>query len=419
MNTSVPVVVIYRGGHGVLALARSLGRLGIRTYLVAQQGTTSPILRSRYWTKTWFWDFSAPEKDTLEYLLDIVGEFDTRPLLLTFADWVAIFIEKHADALQDRYRFPRADAPVVRALADKWQMYLLAKQFGIPVPETAFPQSRDDVTAFLQSARFPVVIKDADAFLMNHSSKEIVHTPEDVIDRYDRAAACGPANLILQEYIPGDTECGWMCNAYFGQDSKCHGIFTAKKLRQVSSTGISSLAVCLPNPTVQEQTLRLMQSAGYQGACGVGYRYDARDGQYKIHDVNPRVSGVLRLFRASNGMDVARMCYLDLTGQPIPPSTVPDGRKWMLEDDVFSALAAARAGRLTFKQWLRSLRGVKETHWFALDDPAPGLAWFMENVLPRAASLIRRVRRGPRQSLGGNLYEGGGTTGSPTSSTIC
>jgi predicted ATP-grasp superfamily ATP-dependent carboligase len=198
----------------------------------------------------------------------------------------------------------------------------------------------------------------------------------------------------MQEYIPGDTECGWMCNGYFGKASECHGLFTANKIRQVSSTGLCSLAVCLPNPTVIEQTRRLMQGVGYQGACGVGYRYDSRDGQYKIHDVNPRISGVLRLFRASNGMDVARMCYLDLTGQPVPPSTVPAGRKWMLEEDFFSALAEKRAGKLTYKQWLDSLRGVRESHWFALDDPAPGIAWFRANVLPRVISRLQRLSRG-------------------------
>jgi predicted ATP-grasp superfamily ATP-dependent carboligase len=391
-NTTVPVVVVYRGGIGVLAMARSLGRLGIPVYLIAEKGTDSPVTQSRYWRRKWWCDFSVPPEQIVDFFLLIGRQFETKPILLTFADWVAILIEEHADELQQAFRFPRAQTPVIRRLADKWEMYLLAKQLGVPVPETARPQSRDDVLAFLQNARFPVVIKDADAYLIQQISKEIVHTPEDVLDRFDRAAARGTPNLILQEYIPGETQSGWMCNGYFGRESQCHAIFTANKIRQVNATGICSIAVVLPNPEVMEQTQRLMQGVGYQGACGVGYRYDVRDGKYKIHDINPRVSGVLRLFCASNGMDVARICYLDLTGQPIPPSTVPAGRKWMLEDDIFSAIQAARAGKLTFVGWLKSLWGVKETHWFAFDDPAPGAAWFAGTVWPVIVSSLRKLR---------------------------
>ncbi len=50
MDTRVPVVVIYRGGIGALAIARSLGRLGVPVYLVADTQAT-PLWHSRYWVK--------------------------------------------------------------------------------------------------------------------------------------------------------------------------------------------------------------------------------------------------------------------------------------------------------------------------------------------------------------------------------
>ena len=34
--------------------------------------------------------------------------------------------------------------------------------------------------------------------------------------------------------------------------------------------------------------------------------------------MNPRIGCTFRLFAATNGMDVARALYLDLTGQPVP-----------------------------------------------------------------------------------------------------
>jgi predicted ATP-grasp superfamily ATP-dependent carboligase len=100
-----------------------------------------------------------------------------------------------------------------------------------------------------------------------------------------------------------------------------------------------------------------MQAVGYEGLVGIGYRYDARVGLYKVLNVNPRVSGVFRLFEATNGMDVVRIGYLDVTGQAVAKSAFSVGRKRMLDDDFDSAFTYARRGELALKQWLASLEG--------------------------------------------------------------
>jgi predicted ATP-grasp superfamily ATP-dependent carboligase len=108
-----------------------------------------------------------------------------------------------------------------------------------------------------------------------------------------------------------------------------------------------------------------------------------------VLDINARVSGVFRLFVGTNDIDVVRACYLDLTGQQIPPTELQPGRKWMLEDDIRSAIAQVRSGRLTLRDWARSLRGLKELHWWAPDDPMPGLVWSRDRIR-RLASAARK-----------------------------
>jgi predicted ATP-grasp superfamily ATP-dependent carboligase len=180
-----------------------------------------------------------------------------------------------------------------------------------------------------------------------------------------------------------------MCNAYFGRDGECRAVFTGQKLRQLSSTGVASLAVCRANETVSEQTRAFMQGVGYRGCVGIGYRYDARDKLYKVLDVNARVSGVFRLFAGTNDVDVVRICYLDFTGQPAPGTALQPGRKWMLEEDVVVALRAMRRGTLGPIEWVRSLRGVRESQWFAHDDPMP----FVELVYGGIRSRLGSRRR--------------------------
>jgi D-aspartate ligase len=397
MDNRTPVLVIHRGGYGDVAIARTLGRLGVPVYLLAQEGIRTPVDSSRYWAEKYRWDFARPENESIGFILQagraIEAKHGVRPLLLTLVDWVSILIERHGDDLEEQFVFPRAARPVIRRLANKWEMHLLAREHGVPVPATISPNSRRDVEEFLEAAAFPMVLKPADPYLPRAPEKKIVESRHELMEDVDREMSDGPPNFVLQEHIPGDAESVWMCNGYFGPDPTRTVVLTGKKLRQVSSTGVASLAICLPNETVAAQTRSLMQGVGYRGCVGIGYRYDKRDGLYKLLDVNARVSAVFRLFRGTNDMDVVRVCYLDLTGQAFPETTLRAGRKWMLEDDVVAALTAIRHRRLTLAQWLRSIRGVQELHWFAADDPMPLLAWARSGIKRWVAARRRRRAR--------------------------
>ena len=383
--------MLYRGGAGALGVARTLGRLGVPVHLVVQTGMATPLTRSRYWGQVVPWDFGRPESDTVEFLKELPRTFATtdRPLLLTLADWAAIFIERHADALSGAYLFPRAPRPVIERLADKWGMARLALEVGIPTPRTILPSSHDEALDFARDVRFPLVLKPSDAFAPFVPEKQILESERELVSTLDEQAAIGPFNFVLQEYIPGGADSVWMCNAYFGRDGECRAVFTGQKLRQLSSTGVASLAVCRENRTVGEQTRAFMQSLGYRGCVGIGYRYDARDKLYKVLDVNARVSGVFRLFAGTNDVDVVRICYLDFTGQPAPATALQPGRKWMLEEDVVVALRAMRRGTLGPIEWVRSLHGVRESQWFAHDDPMP----FVELVYGAIRSHLGSRRR--------------------------
>ena len=125
-----------------------------------------------------------------------------------------------------------------------------------------------------------------------------------------------------------------------------------------------------------------MKAIGYRGILDIGYRYDARDGAYKVLDVNPRIGATFRLFVGTNGIDVARALYLDLTGQPVDARPAREGRKWIVEDlDTVSSYRYMREGSLTVAGWLASLRGIDEAAFLSWRDPLPFFAMLM-NRLP-------------------------------------
>jgi D-aspartate ligase len=401
IDTSVPVAVIDRDGYEGVSIARSLGRMGVPMYLVGQEGISTPGWSSRYWAEKVRWNFSLPEEDSVAFLLDfglrIRAKHGARPILLTQKDWLAIFVERNSRILQEQFLFPQPARPIIRSLLNKWQMHLLAEEHGIPTAATACPASPDDALDFLASAGLPIVMKGADRYVEDQTSTTIIHSRQGLMDELGRReAAGGPLNVVLQEYIPGDVDTVWMCNGYFPPTPGQAVIFTGKKLRQLSVSGIASLAICLPNETVATQTQRFMEAVGYRGCVGIGYRYDRRDGLYKVLDVNPRVSGVFRLFVGTNDMDVVRACYLGLTGQQLPKTALQPGRKWMLEDHYFFAeRTGLRIDHLRIAEWIRSVRGVRESHWFAADDPVPMVMWLRKWVRWRASDVVKRMRTMP------------------------
>jgi D-aspartate ligase len=401
----IPVVVL-KLHHGSLGIARSLGRLGIPVHgLVATPG--HPASQSRYWRALWTWDVeAAPAAASVDYLLTLARRLGGTAVLIPVSDRTAEFTAAHAPALREHFLFPEVSRQLVGSLTSKKEMHFLAGKLGIPAPKTSFPQSRHDVAAVLDRASFPVVLKGIDGMALKARTgvaMVIVRSSSELLHWYERLEDPDHPSLMLQEYIPGGEDSVWMFNGYFNAASECLLGITGRKIRQSPIyTGATSLGVCLPNEEIDRTTRRFMKAVGYRGILDIGYRYDARDGRYKVLDVNPRIGSSFRLFVGANGLDVARALYLDLTGRPVPATSPVEGRKWIVEDqDIESSYKYWRAGKLGLAAWLTSFRGIGEGAWFARDDLRPFWAMWRRLLGGIIRARITRLRNAAGLGTGG------------------
>ncbi len=403
-DTSTPVVILRAVAHGPLGILRSLGRLGVPVYVV-EADPSAPAYFSRYCRGKFSLDLeSMPPAEAVAGLLDFARKIGRRAILIPTSDEAAIFVADNADALGDSFLFQQRSSELVRTLCSKKEMYFLAKRCRVPTPEVVFPQSRTDVLEFVERAAFPVVLKGIDGLrLLKQTGKRmfIVPTGDELLQKYDQIDVAETPNLMLQEYIPGGDDTVWMFNGYFDQSSECLVGFTGKKIRQCPvHRGVTSLGICLKNETVDKTTKEFMKAIGYQGILDIGYRYDARDGRYKVLDVNPRIGATFRLFVSDNGMDVARALYLHLTGQPVIPGMACEGRKWIVEDlDAVSCIRYGREGELKFGEWAQSYGGIQETAYFASDDPMPLLPMLINDCKDAVGRISRGLRAGATRFL--------------------
>ncbi len=391
-DTSTPAVVLVGHHHVGIGIVRSLGRLGVPVYAI-DSDSFCPAFFSRYCRGKFIWDLhNSPVEDSIRYLAGVSRAIGRRALLIPTSDVGAMFVDEQAAQLGENYIFPRRDPALARSLCNKRDMYYLARKWNVPVPQTAFPNSRQDVLEYLAGARFPILLKPIYNLLpgVKPWRMMIVNSEAELLDRYDTIEDPATPNVMLQEYIPGGDEMTWTFNGYFESNGDCQVAFTGRKLRNFPPYfGQASLAVCANNEHVAKTTLSFMTSIGYRGPLDIGYRYDARDCTYKVNDINPRVGAMFRLFVGDNGMDVVRALYQDMTGQPVTPAGAPEGRRWLVEDvDLISSVRYWRDGKLTARQWINSFRGVRELAFLAADDP-----------LPLAGACLMDARRALRNVL--------------------
>jgi D-aspartate ligase len=413
VRTEVPVVVLKltsdRLPHGALGVARSLGRLGVRVYFATVEGQT-PALRSRYSSGQPV-RLDPARTSVLDSLKELVRRIGARPILLPIGDVAALFVEEHAAEIHALFLVPDQPSGLAHQLSDKGILHRLCETSGVPTPDARFPTSREAFLAQAAELGYPVVIKSMDTALLRarpHArSVAVARTADEAARLHDAGETIEPRNYMLQAYIPGNAESVWMFNGYFDRTGQCAFGMVGQKVRQFPpSTGTTSLGVTAENGEVAALATSFLQGLGYRGIVDIGFRYDRRDGRYKLLDVNPRIGSTFRLFVARNGLDVARALYLDLTGQEVPQTTTPVGRRWIVENqDLSTSLQLARRRELGLRGYLASLRGLREAAWFARDDPRPMLdmlgvhlgAFLPKRRLVGGREAARALRRAARR----------------------
>jgi D-aspartate ligase len=399
-STGTPVLTFPSRAHGPLGITRSLGRLGVPIYNADFDAFASSFFSAYSQGKFRLrCSYDAPLR-LAEALLACAQAIGQRCVLIPTNDDATLFVAEQAGSLRESFIFPERSPELVRSLCSKKSMYFLARKHQVPTPETSFPQCRRDVIEFLERATFPIMLKAIDGSRLSQRTGRkmfIVRTKSELLETYDRAEDPTAPNLMIQEYIPGGDDVIWMFNGYFDCDSECLLGFTGKKIRQCPiHTGATSLGICLKNEAVEQLTRRFMREIGYRGILDIGYRFDARDGLYKVLDINPRIGATFRLFVGERGMDVARALYYDLTGGAIQPDYAREGRKWIAEDlDFVSLVSYLQEQSITLKQWWTSSVGIEECAYLAADDLVP----ILPMCLSRVAELCRRIYSRFRQPL--------------------
>ena len=389
----VPVLILKTGHyalhHGGLGIARTLGMLNVPVFTVIED-RFAPAGLSKHLRGTFVWNTrDLPRSRLLEGLERIGRQLKLPTVLIPTDDVGAILIAEEALTLQQWFLFPKLRPDIPQSLVDKSQLHTLCKQLKVPCPQTITPGTSLEVHEFVETAAFPVVVKPSKPWLNPKIKPSIISSPRALLDLYRRSEGQVASNLLIQEYIRDGED--WLFNGYSDANSKCLAGFTGRKLRSYPPRfGAATLGRSVTNPVLLQQAEALVKAVSYAGIMDIDYRFDKRDGQYKVLDFNPRIGAQFRLFEDRERIDVARALYRDLTGQSVQRSPQIDGRVFVVEPhDCLTCIHGLLRRELSVRDWWRSFEGAREFAWFRWNDPVPFIMIFIRLAMATVAKAVR------------------------------
>ena len=273
------------------------------------------------------------------------------------------------------------------------------ERLALPRPHTVFP-ARGKLPARSELAGYFVKPRDSFAFQALFQVKgfrfQTAAEAEQVLSVCEERGV----EVILQELIPGPATAHYFLDDSVNRHGTLCALFARRRLRaQYGELSGSSCLVSI-EPGLMDQAAedlqRLLTAIGYRGIFSAEFKFDHRDGQFKMIEVNTRVWGDMGLAMRC-GVDVVQMAYRDALGEDVwPVSGYAVGQHWvsLLRDRVV-AMGQFRAGKLSWGAFARSWAGAEFDCW-SLADPMPAV-WEAGQRLRRRVKRIGQSNRLPNR----------------------
>ncbi|APG26929.1 hypothetical protein A7E78_03215 [Syntrophotalea acetylenivorans] len=371
-----------------LGVIRSLGRMGVPIVLFCyREGDMAH--HSRYVKEI----VQVPHPEKYEHqFIDIIVQQRARfggSFLIPCSDETLVAVSRHKERLEEHFVVACPDQEIVSRYIDKKNTYPLAESAGVPVPRTFVPTSVEDVESYAVGIEFPYLVKPSQGHLFYKRFKRKmipVKNREEMIAVY-RLAAENNLEVMLQEIIPGGDDAVVNYNAYTWQGQALTE-FTSRHIRNAPYLwGSPRVALSEWIPEVIEPGRKALQSVGFSGYACTEFKWDARDGLYKLMEINGRhnLSGLLSVHC---GINFAWLHYRHLMeGERPQAAAFKEGIYWAdITRDFCYSLMSFRQEKYPLSAYLRPYFKPHVHPIWDIKDPKP----FLQRLCFLAKQLIRR-----------------------------
>ena len=288
-------------------------------------------------------------------------------------------------ALEPYYKFACPTPELVAELDTKEFFYKACERHGLSYPRT-FGCTNENYKTVELPFPFPCIIKASNSVAywnckFPHKKKVFVAYNKEEFDAITAAiySSSYQDNLVLQEYIPGDDNCMRVLNCYSGLDHKVKLMALGRPLlEEQTPEGIGNYAAIMNvrDDELMEKMKAFLEDVGWEGFSNFDMKYDARDGKYKLFEMNPR-QGRSSFFVTASGYNLAKWLVEDVVEHKEQELTIADAHHlWMiapagilkkyLKDEALLAEARElmRQGKVSHQLFCKEDAGLKRRIWY-------------------------------------------------------
>lgn len=393
-SNATPAIVLGRGYTGLGAM-RSLAQARIPAWIACPAGDLAARSRSyRALPGTSPWDGTIDDS-AREQLQALPFE---QAVLIPCADDAALWTaDIPGSELSTRFHTSSSSRATLEILQDKDRFAAYLAGTDIPHPRTFAIVDRGDIAAVDFSQLDRVFLKPVDSQRYNREfgGKGVwVGDRAELDAQWSRLDALG-FQMVAQEYVPGGADDHYFVDGFRDRTGALAGIFCRRRLRiHPPDFGNSSYCSSIAPgdlSTAIDSLATLLAQLSYRGIFSAEFKRDARDGRFKLLEVNTRAWWYVE-FAARCGVNVCRMAWEDANGLPVGRT----GERYRigagcvnLHGDLQSVLLRRGPGTIPLSralgQWARAY-----FHVFRIRDPWPGLSLLWEGIRQRILKAVSR-----------------------------
>lgn len=380
-----------------LAVIRALASGGVPVVAVCQS-RAEPGLVSRHASRALVGPHPEDAEDAFVAFLHELAERYPGALLVPTTDESVTAVARHKPALQEHFAVACMDREVVDRFLDKWETARLAARLGVPAPATFIPESRADLEGRRGELAYPCVVKprDSHVFYRRFGKKmDKVATFAALVAAWEAADEAG-LRVLVQEFVSGPDSHGANYNAYV-VGGRVTVACTAQRLRSSPpQVGFPRAVASRSLPELAAPAARLLAGMGVDGFANVEFKKDARDGVYKLMEVNGRhnMSGQLSV-RCGVNFPLIQYDHL-VRGVLSVPERFATGVYWIgFPSDITAGIRNRHDERLGPKEQLQPYLRPHVFDVLSIRDPVP----ITKPLAPRLRNLRDRSRRRLRRAL--------------------
>lgn len=306
-------------------------------------------------------------------------------VLVSCGDNYTGLMARNRAALEPFYKFACPTPELVAELDTKEFFYKACERHGLSYPRT-FGCTNENYKTVELPFSFPCIIKASNSVAywncrFPHKKKVFVAYNREEFDAITAAiySSSYQDNLVLQEYIPGDDNCMRVLNCYSGLDHKVKLMALGRPLlEEQTPEGIGNYAAIMNvrDDELMEKMKAFLEDVGWEGFSNFDMKYDARDGKYKLFEMNPR-QGRSSFFVTASGYNLAKWLVEDVVEHKEQGLTIADAHHlWMiapagilkkyLKDEALlaQAMELMRQGKVSHQLFCKEDAGFKRRVWY-------------------------------------------------------